>query len=98
MSEELDRREFKPVPDQLKATSNAVTTQHIIGERIRQLRGQRSWSARELAEQCEHPLLTRGTIAKIESGQRTFVTYAELDALAAAFGLSRSDLLPGCQT
>lgn len=97
MSQQPGRAGLKPVPAELKVTSTAGTTQHIIGERIRQLRGVRGWSVQQVADRCSHPLLTRSAIAKIESGRRMFVTFDELDALAEAFGLGRSEFLPGHQ-
>src|SRR5262249_23506284 len=60
-----------------------------VADRVRQLRTERAWSARKLAEACAAagmPSLNRGTLAKIESGVRKSVTVAEIAALARAFG------------
>jgi transcriptional regulator with XRE-family HTH domain len=65
------------------------------GELIRKLRRQRNWTAQRLAEECVRsgaPWLTRGTIAKIESGVRKSITSEELVALAQAFGVTLAHL------
>jgi tetratricopeptide (TPR) repeat protein/transcriptional regulator with XRE-family HTH domain len=70
-------------------------TQHIA-DNIRDLRVQRRWSARRLAEECARvgaTSLTRGTIAKIESGVRKHVTADELAVLSRVLGVSPSALL-----
>jgi transcriptional regulator with XRE-family HTH domain len=67
----------------------SVTAQ--AAERIRQLRSERRWSARQLADECARigvGSLTRSTIAKIESGVRKSVTSDELAALSKALGVS----------
>jgi transcriptional regulator with XRE-family HTH domain len=67
-----------------------------IGERVRSLRRQRRWTAQRLAEECARigmPSLTRGTLAKIESGVRKSVTAEELVVLARSLGVAVSDLL-----
>jgi transcriptional regulator with XRE-family HTH domain len=69
---------------------------HGIGERVRSLRRQRGWTAQRLAEECARagqPSLTRGTLAKIESGVRKSVTAEELIVLAGSLGVPVSDLL-----
>ncbi|MFC6081714.1 SAVED domain-containing protein [Sphaerisporangium aureirubrum] len=61
-----------------------------IGEVIRSLRLDRGWSAQKLAEECARagmPSLTRGTLAKIESGVRKNVSIEEARALAYSFGV-----------
>ena len=66
-----------------------------IGERVRSLRRQRRWTAQRLAEECTRigmPSLTRGTLAKIESGVRKSVTAEELVVLARSLGVAVSDL------
>jgi transcriptional regulator with XRE-family HTH domain len=68
-----------------------------VGHRVQLLRRRRGWSARRLAEECARigtPSLTRGTLAKIESGVRKSVTTEELVALARALGVTPSNLLP----
>src|ERR1035438_2075314 len=75
-------------------TNVSVTRQ--VADQIRSLRAQRRWSARQLAEVCAGAggtSLTRGTIAKIESGSRKYVTADELTVLAQAFDVSPSALL-----
>ena len=55
-----------------------------VGQLVRSLRRQRGWTAQRLAEECARagmPSLTRGTLAKIESGVRKSVTTEELVAL-----------------
>src|SRR5579859_1530670 len=68
-----------------------------VGQRVQALRRERGWTARRLAEECARagmPSLSRGTLAKIESGVRKSVTTGELIALARALGVAVSDLLP----
>ena len=68
-------------------------TKIIVG-RIRRLRDERGWSARELAERCAElgmPSLTRGTIAKIESYRRG-LEMEEAAVIAAAFGVTIEQL------
>jgi transcriptional regulator with XRE-family HTH domain len=70
---------------------------HDVGQRVQSLRHRRGWTARRLAEECARagmPSLTRGTLAKIESGVRKSITAEELVALARAFGVPVSALLP----
>jgi transcriptional regulator with XRE-family HTH domain len=67
-----------------------------IGQRIRSLRRGRGWTAQRLAEECARegmPSLSRGTIAKIETGVRKSVKTEELIALARSLGVAASDLL-----
>jgi transcriptional regulator with XRE-family HTH domain len=67
-----------------------------IGERVRSLRHQRRWTAQRLADECARaglPSLTRGTLAKIESGVRKSVTADELVVLARSLGVAVADLL-----
>jgi len=75
--------------------SDASVTRHVA-DHIRSLRAQRRWSARQLAEECARAgatSLTRGTIAKIESGGRKYVTADELAVLARVLQVSPSALL-----
>jgi transcriptional regulator with XRE-family HTH domain len=67
-----------------------------VADNVRALRALRRWSARQLAEKCISagaPSLTRGTIAKIESGSRKSVTADELAVLAHVLEVSPSTLL-----
>ncbi len=67
-----------------------------VVERLRELRKEQGMSAQQLAERCAAagvPTLTRGTIAKIESRVRGFITLDEMAALAAALGVSPHELL-----
>jgi tetratricopeptide (TPR) repeat protein/transcriptional regulator with XRE-family HTH domain len=67
-----------------------------LAARVRDLRRERGISARELAARCAQlgmPSLTRSTIAKIESGVRSFVTVEEAAALAEALNVPPSHLL-----
>lgn len=72
------------------------------GDRIRALRDEWGWSARQLAEAClaaGSASLTRGTIAKIESGGRRLHT-GDAVVLAGVFGVRIEELLgvaPGGQ-
>jgi len=73
-----------------------VSATRQIADRVRDLRSQRRWSARQLAEECDRAgskSLTRGTIAKIESGVRKYVTADELAVLAQVLQVSPTDLL-----
>ena len=66
-----------------------------VGDRIRALRDQLGWSARELAEAClaaGSTSLTRGTIAKIESGGRRLHT-GDAVTLARVFGVPIEEVL-----
>src|SRR6266540_1077765 len=68
----------------------------LVAERVRQLRRQRNWSAQQLADACADTgmkTLTRGTIAKIESGVRKSVSAAEVQTLATVLGVTPSELL-----
>lgn len=66
-----------------------------LATKIKAARLSRGWTAQALADRCQplHPSLTRGTIAKIESGVRGHVTATELAVLATAFGVSTDGLL-----
>jgi FxsC-like protein len=67
-----------------------------VGRRVQALRRQRGWTAQQLAAECARAgmsSLTRGTLAKIESGVRKSVTAEELVALAHAFDVPISNLL-----
>jgi transcriptional regulator with XRE-family HTH domain/proteasome lid subunit RPN8/RPN11 len=69
-----------------------------LGERVRRLRAERGWSAQRLADECARlgqAMLTRGTIAKIESGVRKSVTAEEADVLGRALGVELEALVRG---
>src|SRR3954447_1215374 len=68
----------------------------LVAERVRHLRRQRGWSAQQLAEACADAgmkTLSRGTIAKIESGVRKSVSAAEVQTLAKVLGVTPTELL-----
>jgi predicted ATPase/DNA-binding CsgD family transcriptional regulator/DNA-binding Xre family transcriptional regulator len=78
-----------------KPVDEASVTRHVAN-RVRELRTRRRWSARRLAAECIQAggkSLTRGTIAKIESGGRRHVTAGELAVLAEVLQVSPADLL-----
>src|SRR4249920_2956625 len=57
----------------------------VISGRVRQLREQHGWSARELADRCAEagmPELTRDVITSLETGRRASVSVDELFVLA----------------
>ncbi|MGH3923375.1 MAG: helix-turn-helix domain-containing protein, partial [Pseudonocardiaceae bacterium] len=68
----------------------------LAAERVRRLRIQHGWSARQLAEECARAglhTLTRSTIAKIESGVRKSITAEEVEVLARVLGTTPTNLL-----
>lgn len=68
----------------------------LVAERVRHLRRQRHWSAQQLADACAEAgmkTLSRGTIAKIESGVRKSVSAAEVQTLAKVLGVTPTELL-----
>src|SRR2546423_13547390 len=68
----------------------------IVAERVRRLRQQHGWTAQQLADLCADaglPSLTRGTIAKIESGVRQSVSAQELAILAVVLRVTATELL-----
>lgn len=68
----------------------------MVAERVRRLRQQHGWTAQQLADMCADaglPSLTRGTIAKIESGVRQSVSADELGVLANVLGVTATELL-----
>jgi DNA-binding SARP family transcriptional activator/tetratricopeptide (TPR) repeat protein/DNA-binding Xre family transcriptional regulator len=67
-----------------------------MASRVRMLRLERRWSARQLAEACaQHgaPSLSRANIAKIESGIRKSIRPEEIAVLAKVLDVSPGDLL-----
>ncbi|NBH03498.1 BTAD domain-containing putative transcriptional regulator [Amycolatopsis sp. SID8362] len=72
----------------------SVTTQ--VADRVKSLRSERRWSAQRLADECARAgssSLTRGTIAKIESGVRKSITVDELATLSGVLGVSPDVLI-----
>ncbi|MGV9364729.1 VMAP-C domain-containing protein [Amycolatopsis sp. NPDC003731] len=71
----------------------------LVAAHVRRLRRERGWTADRLARACAEagqPALTRGTIAKIESGVRKTVTADEIAVLAKALEVTPAELLaPG---
>jgi transcriptional regulator with XRE-family HTH domain len=68
----------------------------LVADRVRRLRRERGWSTERLAKACEeagYRMLTRSTIAKIESGVRRTVTATEIAGLAKALGIMPTQLL-----
>jgi tetratricopeptide (TPR) repeat protein/transcriptional regulator with XRE-family HTH domain len=66
-----------------------------IADRIRLLRLERRWSARELADECARAgvsSLSRATIAKIETGLRKSLRPDEVAVLARVLGIDPGDL------
>jgi transcriptional regulator with XRE-family HTH domain len=75
--------------------SQSTITKRIAQE-VRRLRADRGWSAQQLADRCAlagMESLSRGTIAKIESGARQSVTADEVGVLARALGVGPADLM-----
>jgi transcriptional regulator with XRE-family HTH domain len=67
-----------------------------LASRVRYLREKRSWTAQQLADECNRrgmASLTRATIAKLESGIRKSVTAEELGTLAMALDTTPTELL-----
>jgi len=62
-----------------------------LGQRIRKMRDQRSWSQEEFAAVCE---LNRSYMGRIERGEIN-LTLESLEILAKALGISVSALLKG---
>ncbi|WP_146060278.1 helix-turn-helix domain-containing protein [Amycolatopsis sp. CA-128772] len=78
-----------------------ATVTAVVADRLRQLRVGRGWSAQRLADECaliEPSSLTRGTIAKIESGARKSITAEEIATLALVLGVTPNDLLETPET
>lgn len=75
--------------DQVDNLTNRETG--VPAKRISELRNQRGWSQKDLADRIarESPTpISRSTIAKLESGVRATLRIEEAEALARAFGLS----------
>lgn len=69
-----------------------------VGARVRALRNERDWSARELAERCAAAgmdVLSRSAISKLETGQRKHLKDEEVRILAEIFGVTTDYLLTG---
>lgn len=85
-----------PAVQLISAETAETTVTKRVSERVRALRSQRQWSARELAEACANegmPSLSRGAIAKIETGARKSVTADEIAVLARALGVTTETLM-----
>lgn len=79
-----------------RVPADRSTTSRQLARRIRLLRVQRGWSAKQLADRCERAgaaSLTRGTIAKIESGTRQSITADEVVVLADILDVTPTHLL-----
>lgn len=68
---------------------------NVVGEQVRVVRNQRGWSQADFAAKCQLIGwdIDRGTVSKIEAGQRR-VTDAELYMLAATLKVPIPDLFP----
>jgi transcriptional regulator with XRE-family HTH domain len=89
MSEMLPGPALSPAED---------TVTRRVSERVRTLRAERRWSARELAEACARegmPSLNRSAISKIESGARKGITADEIAVLARALDVTPETLMSG---
>lgn len=76
-------------------------TSAVVADRLRELRTQRGWSQQLLAEKCAAagmPSLSRGKIAKIESGARKSIKLEEVAVLAQALGVPPAALESGSGT
>lgn len=72
------------------------TVTRLLADRIKRARAVRGWTAQQLADACARAggvTLTRGTIAKIESGARKSVTAEEIAVLAHVLGTTPTALL-----
>jgi len=74
-------------------TSPSSTVRTPLGTRIRSLRMERSWSQAHLASLAS---IDRAEISRLENDRRP-ATLREIDALAAAFGLTIENLAPGTE-
>lgn len=59
---------------------------------IKRLRKERGWSAAALSERIG--VLSRESIANIETGRRTYLTVDELLVFASAFGVTVDQIVP----
>lgn len=76
----------------------AETGDRGVGARIRALRTERGWSARELAERCAAAgmdVISRSAVSKLETGQRKHLKAEEARVLAEIFGVTTDYLLTG---
>lgn len=77
-------------------TQERPTPSTVVAQRIRSLRGARSWSADRLADECANlgaPQINRSVIANIETGRRSSVSLEEWLVLALALGVAPLDLI-----
>ncbi len=67
---------------------------NVCGAKVQELRKDKKWSQRELADQLQLKGidLSKNAVQQIESGER-FVTDIEVKAIAALFGISSDVLL-----
>ncbi|SDY15226.1 Helix-turn-helix domain-containing protein [Amycolatopsis xylanica] len=74
-----------------------TTVTGLVADRVRRLRTAKGWSAQRLADECTQAglPLTRGTVAKIETGVRKYLTADEVAVLARVLGVRESELLAG---
>lgn len=70
-------------------------SRNLVGTEVRRKRCEKDWSQERLAEECQDVgwNVTRGHIAKIESGE-ICVTDIDHLMLAAAFDVNMEDLMP----
>jgi transcriptional regulator with XRE-family HTH domain len=70
-------------------------SRNLVGTEVRRKRFEKDWSQERLAEECQDIgwNVTRGHIAKIESGE-VHVDDVDHLMLAAAFGVDMEDLMP----
>lgn len=73
----------------------ARMSRNLVGTEVRRKRCARNWSQERLAEECQDKgwYVTRGHIAKIESGE-VCVTDVDYLMLSAAFDVDMEDLMP----
>jgi transcriptional regulator with XRE-family HTH domain len=69
----------------------------LIGQAVKQARGEKGWSARRLAEEMTNVGVPweRVIVTKLENGRRRFVTAEELLSLAYVLDLKPAELLLG---
>jgi hypothetical protein len=73
----------------------ARVSRNLVGTEVRRKRCEKDWSQERLAEECQDKgwNVTRGHIAKIESGE-ICVTDVDYLMLSAVFDVSMEDLMP----
>jgi transcriptional regulator with XRE-family HTH domain len=70
-------------------TEESSTIHRLIGERIKQLRNKRGWSAQRLGEEMARVGIpwNRSIVVNIEQGRRSYITVEELVALGRVLGV-----------